>query len=70
VGHDINKLCKDKDYKEPLQKIDNIVYRSTIEKGETRLRAKIEGKTLTFENQIGGSTRSGGDFESAAKKVL
>jgi hypothetical protein len=70
VGHDINELCKDKDYKEPLQKIDNVVYRSTIEKGDTRLRAKIEGKTLTFENQIGGSTRSGGDFERAAKKVL
>jgi hypothetical protein len=70
VGHDINKLCQDKDYKEPLQKIDNVVYRSTIEKGPTRLRAKIEGRTLTFENQIGGSTRSSGDFASAAKKVL
>jgi hypothetical protein len=73
VGHDINKLCKDKDYKEPLQKIDNVVYRTTVdkgEKGESRLRAKIEGKTLTFENRMGGSTRDGGDFASAAKKVL
>jgi hypothetical protein len=70
VGHDINKLCQDKDYKEPLQKIDNIVYRTTIEKGETRPRAKIEGKTLTFEDPISGTTRSGGDFVSAAKKVL
>jgi hypothetical protein len=73
VGHDINKLCKDKDYKEPLQKINNVVYRTTVdkgEKGEGRLRATIEGTTLTFENRMGGSSRSGGDFATAAKKVL
>ena len=73
VGHDINKLCLDKDYKGPLQKIDNVIYRTTIEmgeKGEGRLRAKVEGKTLTFENRVGGSTRDGGDFATAAKKVL
>jgi hypothetical protein len=73
VGSDINKLCQDKDYKEPVLKFDNIVYRSTIEKDDKndgRLRVKIEGKTLVFENRIGGSTRSGGDFASAAKKVL
>jgi hypothetical protein len=67
VGHDINELCQDKDYKEPLQKFDNVVYRTTIEKGEFRPRVKIEGKTLTFENPISGTTRSGGDFASAAK---
>ena len=73
VGHDINKLCLDKDYKEPLLKIDNVVYRSTIdkgEKGESRLKAKLEGKTLIFENRVGGSSRDGGDFATAAKKVL
>ncbi len=73
VGHGINKLCQDKDYKEPLLKIDNVVYRATIEKedkGGSRLRAKVEGKTLVFESRIGGSTRDGGDFAAAAKKVL
>jgi hypothetical protein len=74
VGHDINKLCQDKDYKEPLLKIDNVVYRTTVDKGEksgeSRLKAKIEGKTLTFENRMGGSSRDGGDFAAAAKKVL
>ena len=73
VGHDINKLCQDKDYKEPLQKIDNIVYRTTTEKaekGQSKLRAKIDGKTLTFENEISFTTHSGGDFAAAAKKAL
>jgi len=73
IGSGLNTLCKDKDYKETLQKIDNVVYRTILdsgEKGESRTKAKIQGTTLTFESRMGGSTRDSSDFASAAKKVL
>jgi len=44
VGTGVNDLCKDKDYKATLQKIDNVVYRTTADHGEGgngRVQAKI-----------------------------
>lgn len=72
VGYDVNKLCQDKDYKEAMQKFDNVVYRVTTEQAAGNLRpaVTVDGKTLVFLNVLGSSTRSGGDFASAAKKVL
>ncbi len=70
VGHDIERLCKDKDYKEALGKIDTVLYvPSGDDKGKS-VKASIAGKTLRLENYVGGSTRSGGDYESAAKAAL
>lgn len=72
VGFDVNKLCQDKDYKEAMQKFDNVVYRVTADQADGSLRpaVTVDGKTLTFLNVVGANTRSGGDFASAAKKVL
>jgi len=72
VGTGIDRLCEDKDYKEPLQKIDNVVYRTTLggKDGDPWVTAKIQGSTLTFESRVGGSTRGIESFEDAAKKVL
>lgn len=72
VGFDVNKLCQDKDYKEAMQKFDSVVYRVTTEEaaGNRKPAVTVNGKTLTFLNVIGSSTRSGGDFVGPAKKVL
>jgi hypothetical protein len=71
VGFDVNKLCQDKDYKEAMQKFDNVVYR-VIERTSDSIKptVTVDGKTLTFLNVLGSSTRSGGDFVGPAKKVL
>ena len=72
VGFDVNKLCQDKDYKEAMQKFDSVVYRVTADQadGSLHLTVTADGKTLTFIDVVGASSRSGGDFASAAKKVL
>lgn len=69
IGHDVNQLCQDKDYKQALQKIDTVVYTPSID-DKIKIKATIDGKTLRFENYLGGSTRSGGEFASAAKTAL
>jgi hypothetical protein len=70
VGHDLNELCQDKDYKAALQKIDSVVYRVTPDATGGNLRVKVEGKTIVIWNLIGWGSRSGGDYASAVKKVL
>jgi hypothetical protein len=71
VGFDVNKLCQDKDYKEAMQKFDSVVYRPIEQTGDSlRPTVAVDGKTLVFLNVVGSSSRSGGDFVSAAKKVL
>jgi hypothetical protein len=71
VGFDVNKLCQDKDYKEAMQKFDNVVYRVIARTGDNlKPTVTVDGKTLTFLNVLGSSTRSGGDFVGPAKKVL
>jgi hypothetical protein len=70
IGHDINDLCKDKDYKEALQKIDSVVYSLTADDKNKPVKATMDGKTLHFENYVGSGTRSGGDFAKAAKAAL
>jgi len=71
VGFDVNKLCQDKDYKEAMQKFDNVVYRVTIDQADgLRPTVTVSGKTLTFVNVLGSNSRSGGDFVGPAKKVL
>lgn len=69
LGEGVNKLCADKDYKEALGKISNIVYRSTNDDSIT-MKAVVSGATLTFENYSFGSTRGASDYETAAKAVL
>ena len=73
VGKGINYLCEDKDYKESLQKIDNVVYRTTPDSegaSGPRVTAKVQGKTLTFDSRMGGSTRDPDSFTEAAKQVF
>jgi hypothetical protein len=69
LGEGVNKLCVDKDYKAALQKISNIVYRTTNDES-IRVKAVISGATLTFDNYSFGSTRDARDYEGAAKAVL
>ena len=69
LGEGVNKLCADKDYKAALQKVSNIVYRTTNDES-IRVKAVISGATLTFDNYSFGSTRDAADYEGAAKAVL
>jgi hypothetical protein len=69
IGHDVNELCKDKDYKQAMQKIDTVLYVPSLDNKIT-VKATLDGKTLRFENYINGSTRMGGNFASAAKSAL
>ena len=69
LGAGINKLCKDKDYKEALSKISTIVYRSTND-DKIRVKATVSGGTLTLENYSFGSTRHADDYEAAGKAAL
>jgi hypothetical protein len=70
VGFDVNKLCQDKDYKEPILKFDSVVYRVTTDAEGGNLRVTVDGKTLTILNVVGANSRGGGDYARAAKKVL
>jgi hypothetical protein len=69
IGPGINKLCADKDYKDAMSKISNIVYKPV---GDTKItvKATVSGGTLTFENYTFGSTRGADDYMKAAKATL
>jgi len=69
LGEGVNKLCADKDYKAALQKVSNIIYRSTNDES-IRVKATVSGATLTFDNYSFGSTRDASDYEGAAKAAL
>ena len=69
LGEGVNKLCADKDYKAALQKISNIIYRTTNDES-IRVKATVSGATLTFDNYSFGSTRDARDYEDAAKAAL
>ena len=69
LGEGLNKLCADKDYKAALVKIDTIIYRSTNNE-KIRVKAVINGSTMTLDNYSFGSTRSASDYEGAAKAAL
>ena len=69
LGEGVNKLCADKDYKAALQKVSNIIYRTTNDES-IRVKATVSGATLTFDNYSFGSTRDASDYEGAAKAAL
>jgi hypothetical protein len=69
VGPGINKLCADKDYKDAMSKISNIVYKP-VSDDKIKVKATVSGGTLTFENYTFGSTRDADDYTKAAKATL
>lgn len=69
VGPGINKLCADKDYKDAMSKISNIVYKP-VGDDKIKVKATVSGGTLTFENYTFGSTRDPDDYMKAAKATL
>jgi hypothetical protein len=69
LGHGLNRLCADNDYKAALVKVTNIVYRSTND-DKIKLKATVSGGTLTISNYSFGSTRSANDYETAVKATL
>ncbi|MFT3696943.1 MAG: hypothetical protein QM831_27625 [Kofleriaceae bacterium] len=69
VGPGINKLCEDKDYKDAMSKISNVIYKPTAN-DKIHVHAVISGGTLTFENYSFGSSRDRDDYVKAAKEAL
>lgn len=69
LGSGVNKLCADKDYKDAMSKISNIVYKP-VGDDKIKVKATISGATLTFENYTFGSTRDPDDYTKAAKAAL
>ena len=69
LGTGLNKLCADADYKEALAAMDTIVYRSGND-DSIRVRAKVDGTTLTIDNYTFGSTRQASDYEYAARSAF
>lgn len=65
IGSGLDDACDDRDCKAVLAKVDTIIYRAAPEHS---LEAQISGHTLTFVNNVFGSSHDGTDYYQALKR--